>query len=91
MLVKCTDAVYPFLMPHGQYVRKFAVGVDFTSGDDIVIKFTASDKIKFWIATSADGSVITGTEAAIGGGITGQKLTFAGITADLHVFAIIDV
>ena len=92
MLLNCINPIYPFLLPNGQFLRKFVKNTDYANADDIVITFKGSDVIYQFLATGTDGTVKTGVEADIGGGEVGKKLTFSNVTTDsLHVWAIINV
>lgn len=73
----------PYLKEHGEYVAELLVGTDFTSGDDVVLAFEGSTQIYHAVITTNDGTIKTYTEAAIGGGVVGQKLTMANCTTNL--------
>jgi hypothetical protein len=76
----------PFTKEHGEYCRKWIVGTDFESGDDIVINFPGSETLFFWVATSNVGAIKEGAETDMSGVLTGKTLTFSNVTTDLHVY-----
>lgn len=80
----------PFNKPSYQYSRELVVNVDFTSGNDIVFKLPAAVKIEWASFTTADGTVVTYTEAALTTPY-GRKITLAAVTATVKCFIIAEV
>lgn len=70
--------------------QEYEVGVDFTSGDDLVLEMPGISKIQVAIATSPAGVIKGYTQAADSSG-TGLKLTFSTVTTNLKIFIITDI
>lgn len=82
----------PFLKGHGVYCEELVVGTDFTSGDDVVLTFEASDKILYAHFTNHLGATINYAEADIGGSVvTGRKLTLSAVTTNIKAFVVYSI
>ena len=74
----------------GDAAAVLAGTAQFVSGDSLVFKFEGSTKILHISITNNVGAVIPYTEAAIGGGVTGQKVTTGAVTTNVKARIIAD-
>lgn len=94
--IDARNAVHPFKKGTIVYAKRYVVGTDFTSGDNLRVDIDGCQSVLFAVAKTPSGTLVTivETDLATETGDTtrqGKSLTTGTSTTDLEVFIIASV
>lgn len=91
VMVTVLNVMPPYRKGIVEYCEYLVANTDFTANQDVIFEFEGHTKILHASFTTVNGTVVTYTEGAIGGGKVGQKLTLTAPAASIRARIVAEV